>query len=171
MIHNNSSKILYKTFIDIFGKIDLIQNSPTNLFSLYLNKMDLNNLIIFDGVCNLCNASVQFIINRDKKRVFKFLPLQSERTGEIFKQFNIDFENLDTIILIKNKKVFVRSDAALEIANALDYPWKIFYFLIFIPKFIRDRIYNIIANNRYDWFGKRENCMIPTEDMKSRFLD
>ena len=133
--------------------------------------MDLNNLIIFDGVCNLCNASVQFIINRDKKRVFKFLPLQSEKATKIFKQFNIDFENLDTIILIKNKNVFIRSDAVLEIAYTFEYPWKIVYFFIFTPKFIRDWIYKIIASNRYNWFGKRENCMIPTEDMKSRFLD
>ena len=133
--------------------------------------MDLNNLIIFDGVCNLCNVSVQFIINRDKKRVFKFLPLQSEKAAKIFKQFNIDFENLDTIILIKNKNVFIRSDAVLEIAYTFEYPWKIVYFFVFIPKFVRDWIYNIIANNRYDWFGKRENCMIPTDDIKSRFLN
>jgi len=99
--------LCFKIFIDIFGKIDLIQKSLTNIFYLYLNKMELNNLIIFDGICNLCTASVQFIINRDTKRVFKFLPMQSEKAGEILKQFSIDFENLDTIILIKNKNVFI----------------------------------------------------------------
>ena len=133
--------------------------------------MDFNNIIIFDGVCNLCNASVQFIIKRDTKGIFKFLPLQSDKTHKILQQFNIDFKNIDTVILIKDNNIFGRSDAALEIVDSFDYPWKAFYFLTIIPKFVRDWVYDIIARHRYRWFGKRETCMIPTDDIKTRFLD
>lgn len=90
--------------------------------------MELNNTIIFDGVCNLCNASVQFIIRRDTKGIFKFLPLQSEKTGMILKKFGVDAKNTETVILIKDKNIFFRSDAALEIADSFDYPWKAFIF-------------------------------------------
>jgi len=132
--------------------------------------MDMNKIIIFDGVCNLCNTMVQLIIKLDKKETFKFLPIQSEKATTIFKELNIDLINLDTVILLKDNKVYLQSDAALEIIYTLKYPWKIFYFSRFIPKFVCDRIYKIIANKRYSWFGKRETCMIPTEDIKSRFL-
>ena len=133
--------------------------------------MELNNTIIFDGVCNLCNASVIFIIKRDKNSIFKFLPIQSKRAHEIRKSIKINFENIDTVILIRDNNIFYQSDAALEIAGSLDYPWKIFYLFKFIPKFIRDGIYRIIARNRYQWFGKKESCMIPTADIQSKFLE
>jgi predicted DCC family thiol-disulfide oxidoreductase YuxK len=133
--------------------------------------MKFNNIIIFDGLCNLCNTFVQFIIRIDQNGIFKFTPMQSETAGEIFKQYKIDFKNMDTVILLKNNTIFYQSDAVLEIVKALKYPWKAFYFFKFIPKFIRDGIYNVIASNRYTWFGKRDSCMIPTEDIKSRFLD
>ena len=133
--------------------------------------MDLNNIIIFDGVCNLCNASVKFIIKKDKKGIFKFLPLQSEKTEKVLEQFEVDVKNIDTVILIKDKKLFFKSDAALEIADSFDYPWKAFYFLTFIPKFIREGVYTFIASHRYNWFGKRKTCMIPTDEIKSRFLE
>lgn len=133
--------------------------------------MELNNTIIFDGVCNLCNASVKFIIKRDNNNIFKFLPIQSKRAHEIRKTIKIDFENIDTVILIRDNNIYCHSDAALEIAGSLDYPWKIFHFFKFVPKFIRDGIYRIIAWNRYQWFGKKESCMIPTDDIKSKFLD
>jgi len=133
--------------------------------------MNFNNVIIFDGVCNLCNWTVQFIIKRDKKNIFKFLPMQSEKAIELFKKYNLDFTNLDTVVLIRDKDVFFQSDAALEISSNFDYPWKVFYFFIFIPKFVRDWVYDFIAKHRYNWFGKRETCMIPAGDIKSRFLD
>jgi predicted DCC family thiol-disulfide oxidoreductase YuxK len=108
---------------------------------------------------------------RDKKKIFKFLPLQSDKAQNMLQQYHIDLKNIDTVVLIKDNNIFFRSDAALEIADSFDYPWKAFYFLTFIPKFVRDWIYDIIARHRYSWFGKRETCMIPNDDIVSRFLD
>lgn len=133
--------------------------------------MDINNIVIFDGVCNLCTVSVQFIIKRDKKEVFKFLPLQSKSANKILQKYDSDVNNINTVILLKDKNIFFKSDAALEIAKSFDYPWKAFYFLSFIPKFVRDWVYDFIAKHRYHWFGKKERCMIPTDELKSRFLE
>jgi len=131
----------------------------------------VKNYIIFDGICNLCNESVQFLIMLDKKDMFRFIPLQSEKAKQIISCFEENNKISDTIILIQDNKLFVKSDAVLYIAKLLGYPWKFFYFLKFVPKFIRDWIYELIAKNRYQWFGKKSACMIPTNDIKSKFLD
>jgi len=135
----------------------------------------MKNIIIFDGICNLCNSSVQFIISLDKKDVFRFLPLQSEKAEKMISTFNENIKNVDTVILVHENKLFVKSQAALFIAKLLDYPWKFFYFFKFIPKFIpkfiRDWVYEMIAQNRYQCFGKKTTCMVPTDDIKSKFLD
>ena len=133
--------------------------------------METSYLIIFDGICNLCNAIVQFIIKRDKNNTFKFAPYQSDIAREIAKKYNINYNKIDTIVLIESNAFFIKSDAALRIFRKLNYPWKVFYFFKFIPKFVRDRIYDIVANYRYNWFGKRNTCMNPSDEIKSRFLE
>jgi len=129
-----------------------------------------NNIILFDGVCNFCDASVNFIIDRDKKNVFKFAALQSEKGQEILDYFKLPKDDFDSFVFIENDKVFKKSSAALRIANKLGGLWKIFYPFIIIPKFIRDFFYNLIAKNRYKLFGKKDACRIPTPELKQKFL-
>lgn len=126
-------------------------------------------IIFFDGVCNLCNGAINFIINRDKKGYFKFAPLQSEIAKNFVSQSVI--ENTDSIIYQDSDQLYTKSTAALKIARHLDGAWKGFYAFIIIPKFIRDFIYDLIAKNRYNWFGKRDSCKMPTQDIKNRFLE
>ena len=130
-----------------------------------------NSIILFDGVCNLCNNSVQFIIKRDKKKRFLFTSLQSDAARDILLQFQLKNSEMDSIIFIENGKIYQKSNAILKIVKHLNGIWKISYGFIIIPKFIRDYVYIIIAKNRYRWFGKREVCMIPTKELQMRFLD
>lgn len=129
------------------------------------------SIILFDGVCNLCNNSVQFIIKRDKKKRHLFTSLQSDAARDILLQFQLKNSEMNSIILIENGKVYQKSDSILKIIRHLPYPWKLSYGLIVIPRFIRDFMYRIIAQNRYKWFGKRDTCMAPTKELKNRFLD
>jgi len=128
-------------------------------------------IILFDGVCNLCNSSVHFIIKKDKKKQFLFTSLQSDAARDILLQFQLKNSELDSILLIKNGQVYQKSDAILKIVKHLNGIWKMSYGFIIIPKFIRDYVYIIIAKNRYRWFGKKEVCMIPTKELQMRFLD
>ena len=130
-----------------------------------------NSIILFDGVCNLCNNSVHFIIKRDKKKRFLFTSLQSDAARDILLQFQLKNSEIDSILFIENGKIYQKSDAILKIVKHLNGIWKISYGFIIIPKFIRDYVYIIIAKNRYRWFGKREVCMIPTKELQTRFLD
>ena len=129
-----------------------------------------NPILLFDGVCNLCNSSVQQIIKADKKEIFSFASLQSEFGQEQLKHFNIGGDYLKTLVLISNKKAYTRSDAALEIARLLGGFWLALYVFKVIPPFIRNGVYDFISNNRYQWFGKEESCMIPTPELQGRFL-
>lgn len=129
-------------------------------------------LILFDGVCNLCDSSIQFIIKYDKHNTFLFTPLQSELSQSIIEQFGIDTQKIDSIILFrKNEGVFYKSTAALKIASKLKFPINILASFIILPKFIRDTVYDFIAKNRYTWFGKKESCMIPTPELKAKFIE
>jgi predicted DCC family thiol-disulfide oxidoreductase YuxK len=128
-------------------------------------------IILFDGVCNLCNSSVHFIIKKDKKKQFLFTSLQSDAARDILLQFQLKNSELDSILLIENGQVYQKSDAILKIVKHLNGIWKMCYGFIILPKFIRDYVYIIIAKNRYRWFGKREVCMIPTKELEMRFLD
>lgn len=128
------------------------------------------NLILFDGVCNFCNFWVNFIIDRDSKAFFKFTALQSDTARQILKSNKIDAMKIDSIVLVINGKIFFKSSAAFQIARKLDGFWKLLYIFIIIPPFMRDRIYDFIASNRYKWFGKTETCRIPTDDEKHRFI-
>ena len=132
--------------------------------------IDDKQIILFDGVCNFCNYWIDFVIKRDKKDVFRFAALQSDKSKELTKNLNIDVLKLDTFILIAGKKHFTKSSAALLICKELNSPIKIFYLFLIIPKFIRDFIYDLIAKNRYKFFGRREICRVPTEEEKWKFL-
>jgi predicted DCC family thiol-disulfide oxidoreductase YuxK len=132
--------------------------------------MDYNNIILFDGVCNFCNSSINFVIERDPHKKFKFAPLQSEAGEKIQQQFNLDTTKLDSVLLIKNGKVLSKSTAALYIAKELKGLWPLLFVFIIMPPFLRNAVYNYIAKNRYKWFGKQDSCMMPTSDVRSRFL-
>lgn len=127
-------------------------------------------IILFDGVCNFCNFWVNFVIKRDKKDLFRFGALQSEKSKDLTNKFNFDTSNLDTFVLIAGDKFFTKSTAALMICKELNGLVKIMYPLIFLPKFFRDFIYDMIAKNRYKLFGRRDTCRVPTEAEKKKFL-
>jgi len=134
-------------------------------------QFDLENkkIILFDGVCNLCNNSVNFIISRDTKSIFLFVPLQSDFGKELTAKMNIP-PKIDSIILVSENKYYIKSDAVIEIIQELKWYWRMFIIIKILPRKFRDLLYNFIANNRYKWFGKRDSCMIPDENVKSRFL-
>ncbi|MFS4482011.1 thiol-disulfide oxidoreductase DCC family protein [Hyunsoonleella sp. 2307UL5-6] len=128
-------------------------------------------LILFDGVCNLCNSSVQFVIKHDKNNQFMFTALQSEAGQKIINHFNIDTKKVDSILLFTPKKGIVsKSTAALKVASKLGFPINILSVFLIIPSFISNWVYDFIAKNRYKWFGKKEACMIPTPELKNKFL-
>ncbi len=129
-----------------------------------------NNIILFDGVCNFCDSSVNFIIDHDKKNMFKFAALQSEKGQEILGKFKLSKTDFDSFIFIENDNVYKKSTAVLKIAKGLGGIYSITYPFIIIPKFIRDFFYNLIAKNRYKLFGKKDACRIPTPEFKSKFL-
>ena len=127
-------------------------------------------ILLFDGVCNLCDSFVQFIIRHDPQAVFRFTPLQSE-TGQYFlKEAGFPTEELSTVVLVYQGKYYTHSDVPLQVVRYLPGWWSLLYGLSIIPKSIRDAIYNWVARNRYRWFGKQESCMMPTPEIKSRFL-
>jgi predicted DCC family thiol-disulfide oxidoreductase YuxK len=133
--------------------------------------MNDHPIVLFDGVCNLCNKSVQFIIKHDKKKEFRFGSLQGKEGQKLLALYNLPADELNTLVLIENNKIYTRSTATLRIAKRLGGIWKLFYAYIIIPRFIRDGVYRIISRNRYKWFGKKDACMIPSKDLKERFLD
>ncbi|NND87624.1 MAG: thiol-disulfide oxidoreductase DCC family protein [Flavobacteriaceae bacterium] len=129
-----------------------------------------HKIILFDGVCNLCNSSVLFVIKRDPKNHFRFAALQSEIGKKLLTKHQIDPENTDSIVLIEDERVFVKSTAALRIARHLSGGWPMISVFFLVPKFIRNWIYDLIAKNRYRWYGKKDQCMIPTKELQAKFL-
>ena len=127
-------------------------------------------VLLFDGVCNLCSGSVQFVLKRNSKGNIRFASLQSEIGQELRATYQIP-EDTDSIVFIKNYKAYLKSSAALRIATYLSFPLNWLYIFIIIPPFIRNFLYDIIAKNRYKWFGKQDACMLPTPEIRSRFLD
>ena len=142
------------------------QNSDEAKASSYI----IHPVVLFDGVCNLCNASVQFIIKRDPTAKLRFASLQSDAGRQLLQQYGFTEGKLYSFMVFANGKSFDRSLAALEISRKLSGLWPLLYTFIVVPFFIRDFIYDWISNNRYKWFGKRNECMIPTPEMKARFL-
>jgi len=129
-----------------------------------------SHIVIFDGVCVLCESSVRFIIKRDKAGLFKFASAQSEAGKQLQSELGINIVNSQTMILVKDDKAYFRSDAVLEMAKSLDGPWKALIVFKVIPRCLRDPIYNSIAKRRYRWFSKRDTCMIPDDSIRQRFL-
>lgn len=133
--------------------------------------MSSQSVIFFDGVCNLCNSTVQFVIKHDRRQYFKFAALQSEFAQEQLSGFVLKAKRGDSFVLVEDGKVYEQSTAALRVAKKLSGFWRLLYIFIVVPPFVRDAVYNFVARNRYKWFGKQESCWVPTPDLKSRFLD
>lgn len=127
-------------------------------------------IIFFDGVCNLCNASVRFVIKRDHKDYFRFSPLQGDLADAQLQAFAIDPSELNTILLLENGKLYKRSTAALKVTRHLSGAWPLLYGFMIVPAFIRDFFYRIIAKRRYQIWGRTEQCMVPSPDLKRKFL-
>jgi len=127
--------------------------------------------IVFDGVCNFCSAYVRFVIRRDRSRRFRFASLQSARGSGLLLRHGIDPGDVNTFLLVKGDRAYTRSDAVIEVAKDLDGFWKTARFLVVIPRSLRDGFYDWFARNRYRFFGRKEVCMVPTEDIRDRFLE
>ncbi len=129
------------------------------------------SIIFFDGVCNLCNGSVQFVIERDKQDQFKFAALQTDFAKLELSKYNVDVTSGNSFILLENGKVYQQSTAALRVAKQLGGWWSLLYVFIIVPAFIRNCVYRYIAKNRYKWFGKQESCWVPTPELKQKFYN
>ncbi len=127
-------------------------------------------LILFDGICNFCNSAVNFVIKKDKEAVIHFAPLQSPKGRLYLKQYNYPVNNLNSFVFIEDNKVYTKSTAALKVCRHLKGGWPLCYGFIIVPKFIRDGIYSWVEKNRYNWFGVRQECMMPTPEVRSRFV-
>ncbi|WP_166965300.1 thiol-disulfide oxidoreductase DCC family protein [Yeosuana marina] len=137
-----------------------------------INLPQNKKLILFDGVCNLCNSSVQYVIKHDKNNIFMLAALQSEVGQQLIKEYKIDTKKTDSILLYTTKEgISYKSTAALKIAYYLGFPNSILSVFLIVPAFIRNWVYDYIAKNRYKWYGKKESCMIPTPELKSKFLE
>jgi predicted DCC family thiol-disulfide oxidoreductase YuxK len=130
----------------------------------------MSAIVLFDGVCNFCNGSVNFIIKRDKENYFKFAPLQSKIGEELLQKYEIDKAETDSVILIEDEKAYTHSTAALRIARKLNGVWSWLYAFIIVPRGLRDFLYRLFAKNRYRLFGKQDACMMPTPEIRQRFL-
>jgi predicted DCC family thiol-disulfide oxidoreductase YuxK len=128
-------------------------------------------VILFDGVCNLCNGAVQFVIARDPKKNFRFASLQSSYGQAIAQKANMPTKEFNSFILFEKGLIYTHFTGALKVTKKLSGGWPLLYLFIIVPKFIRDAIYNFIGKNRYRWFGKQETCWVPTPDIKLLFLD
>ena len=133
-------------------------------------KTEKKTIVLFDGVCNLCNGFVKFIIKKDQQAKIKFATLQSKVAIEILQKHHFNNQELNSVIVLINDKIYTKSTAAILLIKEFGGVWKFFYVFIYIPKFIRDFLYTLIAKNRYSIFGKKQTCMIPTPEIASRFL-
>ncbi|HUC83190.1 MAG TPA: thiol-disulfide oxidoreductase DCC family protein [Flavisolibacter sp.] len=127
-------------------------------------------MILFDGVCNFCNAGINFILKQDKKKVFRFAALQSEAGQQLLQKHGLPTKKFASFVLIEEGKIFQKSTAGIKVYGKLPWYWKWTQLAWIVPTFLRDGIYNFIARNRYRWFGKKEACMIPSPEIRSRFL-
>jgi predicted DCC family thiol-disulfide oxidoreductase YuxK len=129
------------------------------------------SIILFDGVCKFCHASVQFVIKRDRKNRFVFCPIQSDKGQELMSQYGLSDSQLSSMLLLQDNRAYRKSTAALNIAKQLRMPWPLLFMFIVVPTFIRDRIYDYIGNHRYQWFGKYDSCWIPDDETRKKFID
>jgi len=127
-------------------------------------------IVLFDGVCNLCNGAVQFLIPRDPEARFSFAPVQSSTGQRLLERNDLVTDDFDTIVLVEGKRVHTKSDAVIRIAALLGWPYRLAVAGRILPRDLRDWLYDVVADNRYDWFGRKDQCMIPDEDVSDRFL-
>lgn len=128
-------------------------------------------VILFDGVCNLCNGFVNFVFDRDPTGYFRVGSLQSDAAKQHLEPFSTDPKALDTVVLVEHGKLYTRSTAALRIVRQLEAPWPLLYAFIVVPRPFRDWVYDVIATHRYDWFGRRDQCRVPTPELQDRFIE
>jgi predicted DCC family thiol-disulfide oxidoreductase YuxK len=129
----------------------------------------VNRIVLFDGECNFCDSSVQFIIKHDPNGAFHFASIQSEIGRELMTKHQVP-SDVDSLVLIEDGKAYLKSTAALRIAKQLSNPWKLTSVFLILPNSLRDKMYNYVAKNRYKWFGKRDSCMLPPPHIRKRFL-
>lgn len=129
-----------------------------------------NPVILFDGVCNFCDHAINFVLKQDKKKIFRFATLQSEAGQKLLQQHNLSTKDFDSFVLIDDGKVYKKSAASLRVMNKLPWYWREVQIFRIIPTIFRDAIYDFVARNRYKWFGKKDQCMIPTPEIRGRFL-
>ncbi len=129
------------------------------------------SVVLFDGVCNFCNGSVNFLIGQDKQQRLLFAPLQSAAAQALLQKTNLHGRELDSFILIEGQKAYQRSTAALRLIPYLSWYWQWARLFWMVPPFMRDAVYNLIARNRYRWFGKKEACIVPDAAVRSRFIE
>ena len=134
-------------------------------------EIEQQKIILFDGVCNLCNSSVIFVLQREQSRTFQFASIQSESGKDLLEWCGLPSNYSQAVILIYCGKIYIGSTAALKIGQKLKFPWSILASLgLLVPKFVREWVYSQIAKQRYRWFGKRDVCMVPTEGLRARFI-
>lgn len=127
-------------------------------------------LIVFDGECHICDSFVQFILNKDKENQFLFISLQSEAGEFIRRKYRVP-DDIDSVLLIDGEKIFIKSDAALQVAKYISFPWRMLTAGKFLPYFIRDTLYDFVARNRHKWFEKKQSCHLPTAQERKQFAE
>lgn len=132
---------------------------------------DDHPVLLFDGTCNLCNGSIQFIIPRDPDGRLRFAPLQSELGHRVREATGLSTDDLETVVLVDDGKAYTKSDAAIRVGERLGGSYRLLSLGRLVPRGIRDRIYDIVAANRYDWFGRKNQCLVPDDDVSSRFIE
>lgn len=146
--------------------------TPTEASSARIRPLSFNHgVLLFDGVCNLCNGFINFIIDNDPDAYFRFGTLQREPARSFLWSAGYDPDVLDSVVLVEDGTVYRRSDAALRVMQSLGFPWALLAAFQAVPRPLRDVVYRWIASNRYDWFGKRAQCRLPTPDLARRFID
>jgi len=128
-------------------------------------------VVLFDGVCNLCSGSVQFLIEHDPQATLRFAPLQSESAQALLEEVGLTDYDFDTIVLVEGEEYYTKSDAALRIARRLERPWSLLWVGRYVPRVLRDAAYDAVASSRYAVFGKKDRCMVPTPEIRDRFLE
>ncbi len=149
----------------------MITSAAPRSYIVTLHQMQENPVILFDGVCNLCNGAVQFVIRHDPKSIFRFASLQSDAGQTLLKSHALPHTTFNSFVLLDKGIAYTKSTAALRVAKKLPGVTRLLYGFIIVPNFIRNAVYDLISKNRYKWFGRQESCMIPTPELRSRFLN
>lgn len=132
---------------------------------------DDHPILLFDGVCNLCNGAIQFVIPRDPEGKIRYAPLQSDLGETVQESAGLSTDDLETVVLVDDGMAYTKSDAAIRVGEHLGGVYRLLSLGRLLPRGLRDRIYDVVAENRYDWFGKKDQCMIPDEDVSDRFIE